>query len=27
MAFVRKPNHFDAFADQVSQIVRNWVRG
>jgi chemotaxis family two-component system response regulator Rcp1 len=27
MAFVRKSNHFDAFADQVSQIVRNWVRG
>jgi CheY-like chemotaxis protein len=23
--FVRKPNHFEAFADQVSQIVRKWV--
>jgi DNA-binding response OmpR family regulator len=23
--FVRKPNHFEAFADQVSRIVRNWV--
>ena len=24
--FVRKPSHFDAFAAQVSQIVRNWAR-
>ena len=24
--FIHKPTHFGAFADQVSQIVRNWVR-
>jgi DNA-binding response OmpR family regulator len=24
--FIRKPTHFGAFADQVSQIVSNWVR-
>jgi|HubBroStandDraft_6_1064221.scaffolds.fasta_scaffold2022406_1 CheY-like chemotaxis protein len=23
--FVRKPNHIEAFTDQVSQIVRQWV--
>ncbi len=23
--FVRKPNHFEAFANQVSQIVQHWA--
>jgi DNA-binding response OmpR family regulator len=23
--FVRKPNHFEAFANQVTQIVRTWA--